>query len=59
MQKRHALRRRNILARMTSLSSLTATPPLESALLREDGRVAYPIRDGIPLLIVDEQLILT
>ena len=29
---------------------------LDSALLREDGRVAYPIRDGIPLLLVEEQL---
>jgi len=29
---------------------------LESALLREDGRVAYPIRDGIPLLLVEEQI---
>lgn len=38
------------------LARLTSTPPLESALLREDGRVAYPIRDGIPLLLVEEQL---
>jgi uncharacterized protein YbaR (Trm112 family) len=29
---------------------------LEAALLREDGRVAYPIRDGIPLLVLEEQL---
>ncbi len=40
------------------LTRLAAIPPLESALLREDGRVAYPIRDGIPLLIVEEQLTL-
>ena len=26
---------------------------LDAALVREDGRVAYPIRDGIPLLIID------
>ncbi len=38
------------------LTRLTGMPPLEAALLREDGRVAYPIRDGIPLLIVEEQL---
>lgn len=29
---------------------------LDAALVREDGTVAYPIRDGIPLLLVDEQL---
>jgi len=38
------------------LARLKSEPPLEAALLREDGRIAYPIRDGIPLLIVDEQL---
>lgn len=33
-----------------------ASLKLEAALLREDGRVAYPIRDGIPLLVVEEQV---
>lgn len=33
--------------------------PIESALVREDGAVCYPIRDGIPLMIVDEALRLT
>lgn len=27
---------------------------LEAALVREDGKVAYPIRDGIPVLLIDE-----
>lgn len=27
---------------------------LDAALVREDGRVAYPIRDGIPMLVPDE-----
>jgi uncharacterized protein YbaR (Trm112 family) len=31
----------------------------EAALVREDGRAAYPIRDGIPLLVVEEQIPLT
>ena len=27
---------------------------LDAALVREDGRVAYPVRDGIPVLIAEE-----
>lgn len=30
--------------------------PLESALVRSDRRFAYPIRNGIPVLLVDEGL---
>lgn len=28
--------------------------PLEAGLVRQDGKVVYPIRDGIPVLLVDE-----
>ena len=28
--------------------------PLTEGLVREDGKVVYPIRDGIPVLLVDE-----
>ncbi len=38
------------------LARIEATPALEAALIREDGRVAYPIRDRIPLLVIDEQI---
>ena len=31
---------------------------LEAALVRGDGQLAYPIRDGIPMLLVDEGLAL-
>jgi uncharacterized protein len=27
---------------------------LEAGLVREDGKVVYPIRDGIPVLLIDE-----
>lgn len=27
---------------------------LEAGLVREDGKIVYPIRDGIPVLLVDE-----
>ena len=30
--------------------------PVEAALIRTDRRVAYPIRDGIPVLLVTEGL---
>ncbi len=29
---------------------------LPAALVREDGRAAYPIRDDIPLLVIEEQI---
>ncbi len=28
--------------------------PIDGGLIREDGRVLYPIVDGIPILLVDE-----
>jgi uncharacterized protein YbaR (Trm112 family) len=33
-----------------------ADPALEGALVRQDGAVAYAIRDGIPVMLVDEAL---
>ena len=27
---------------------------LEAGLVREDGKIVYPIRDGIPVLLIDE-----
>jgi uncharacterized protein len=34
--------------------SVVVTAPLEEALVTRDGRVAYPVRDGIPVLLEDE-----
>lgn len=30
--------------------------PIEGGLLREDGRILYPIRQGIPVLLAEEGL---
>jgi uncharacterized protein YbaR (Trm112 family) len=31
-------------------------PKIEAALVRQDNSVAYPVRDDIPVLLVDEQI---
>jgi uncharacterized protein YbaR (Trm112 family) len=30
--------------------------PLREALVREDGRVLYPVDDGIPVMLIDESI---
>ena len=32
------------------------TAPLEAALLREDGEILYPVRDSIPIMLLDEAI---
>ena len=32
------------------------TQTLEAGLVREDGTIVYPVRDGIPVLLVEEGL---
>ena len=32
------------------------TEPLEAGLVREDGAIVYPIREAIPVLLIDEGL---
>ena len=40
------------LARISAMTGET----LEGALVREDGQRAYPIREGLPILLLDEGL---
>jgi uncharacterized protein YbaR (Trm112 family) len=35
-------------------ASAKASRPISEGLIREDGRVLYPISDGIPLLVPEE-----
>ena len=30
--------------------------PIQAALVREDGKFAYPVSDGIPVMLVDEAI---
>jgi uncharacterized protein YbaR (Trm112 family) len=34
----------------------TVTEPLEAGLVRADGRVLYPVREGIPIMLIDEAI---
>ncbi|ALJ56929.1 hypothetical protein AMD24_00770 [Candidatus Xiphinematobacter sp. Idaho Grape] len=34
----------------------TVCQPLKAALIREDGNVAYPVRDDIPFLLLEEAI---
>jgi uncharacterized protein YbaR (Trm112 family) len=43
--------------RLASIEERAGLPAgLEGALVREDGKMAYPIRDGIPVLLAEEIL---
>ncbi|MDH5588584.1 MAG: hypothetical protein OEZ65_01740 [Gemmatimonadota bacterium] len=35
---------------------VTVAQPVAEALVREDGEVVYPVRDGIPILLLDEAI---
>jgi uncharacterized protein YbaR (Trm112 family) len=42
--------------RLKNVGGAAVEAALEAALVREDGAIAYPIVDGIPVLLVDEGL---
>ncbi len=37
-----------------NVGGVKVTEPLAEALVREDQKIVYPVRDGIPVLLVDE-----
>ena len=40
----------------TNVGGDKVTHKLDGGLVREDGTILYPIRDGIPVLLIDEGL---
>ena len=39
-----------------TLGGAVVADPVAEGLLREDGRILYPIRDGIPIMLIDESI---
>lgn len=44
--------------KLTNVSGQKVDRALEAALIREDLALVYPVRDGIPILLVDEGIAL-
>ncbi len=40
--------------RIKNESKAVIDEPLAEALVTQDGRIAYPVRDGIPMLLIDQ-----
>jgi uncharacterized protein YbaR (Trm112 family) len=53
------LERLNASARQGSLTNRAGKPvatPVEAGLVLEDGAVLYPVRDDIPIMLIDESI---
>lgn len=42
--------------RATNRGGKALTEPLEAALVRADAKIAYPVREGIPIMLLDEAI---
>jgi len=42
--------------KLTSLDGKVVERPLDAGLLRQDGKVLYPVRGGIPIMLIDESI---
>ena len=43
---------------LTNRRGTPVTEPIDSGLVRQDGRYLYPIRDDIPIMLIDEAIAL-
>ncbi len=44
------------LGSVVNREGLAVTEPLDEALVRKDGAVLYPVRDGIPVMLIGESI---
>jgi uncharacterized protein YbaR (Trm112 family) len=51
-----AINRRIQAGQVVTRSGQTVSEPIDGGLLRQDGAVLYPVRDDIPILLVEEAL---
>ncbi|MCL2220643.1 MAG: hypothetical protein FWC23_10910 [Chitinispirillia bacterium] len=42
--------------KITNRGGAVVKDPIESGLLREDGKYLYPIREDIPIMLIDEAI---
>jgi len=52
------LRIEQVAGRLVARSGKPVTTPIDAALLREDGNVVYAVCEGIPVLVVEEAIVL-
>lgn len=43
-------------AEVSNRSGEAVTEPIDGGLVREDGTLLYPIREGIPMMLIDEAI---
>jgi uncharacterized protein YbaR (Trm112 family) len=53
------LRMEQVAGKLFNRAGKLVTAPVETGLVREDGRMLYPVCEGIPVLVVDEAIALT
>jgi uncharacterized protein YbaR (Trm112 family) len=41
---------------LTNRAGQPVAPHVQDLLVRDDGRVAYPVRDDIPIMLIDESI---
>lgn len=41
---------------LTNRGGKRVTERVSAALVRQDNEVAYPVRDGVPIMLIDEQI---